>query len=255
MEKITSRRNPLCIHLKKLGSSCGYRRSCGQFLCDGIKLLEEAVIFGAEICTVLTTSDISFPLSIDTVVYQTDRGIIDSLSPLKNAQDVLFVCKIPNSTMYPKSSGIKILLDSVADPGNVGAIIRTANAFGISGVILTGECADPYNPKSVRASMGAIFRQSIINMNITGLTKMFNDGQKFIGSSVDADCRSIHDVNISDAIIVIGNEGRGISTDVLLLCSEKLRIPISPNCESLNAAIAAAIIMWEASRAQITKVV
>ena len=255
MEKITSRRNPICVHIKKLGSNSGYRKSCGQFLCDGVKLLEEAVLFGAEISIVLTAVDITFPLSVDTMVYYTDRGIIDSLSPLKNAQDMLFVCKIPVNTIYPASSGAGILLDSVADPGNVGAIIRTANAFTISSVILTGVCADPYNPKSIRASMGAIFKQNICNMNINELSVMFNDGQKFIGAAIGTECKSILEIDISDAITVIGNEGHGISAEVLSLCSDKLRIPISPECESLNAAVAAAIIMWEASRLRTAKVV
>ena len=254
MERITSRRNPLCVHIKKLGSSSGYRKYCGQFLCDGVKLLEEAAIFEAEICTVLTASNIPFPLPLDTKVYYTDRGIIDSLSPLKNAQDMLFVCKTPDKNMYPASAGVGILLDSVADPGNIGAIIRTANAFGISSVFLTGECADPYNPKSLRASMGAIFRQNICDISINELTGMYNGGQKFIGASTGADCKNIDEVNFSDAITVIGNEGHGISAQVLSLCNDKLRIPISHDCESLNAAIAAAIIMWEVSRTRISKV-
>ena len=253
MEKITSRRNPLCIHIKKLGSDSSYRKSRGQFLCDGIKLLEDAVTCGAEICTVLAASNIPFPLPIETKVYYTDRCIIDSLSPLKNAQDILFVCKIPDETIKVTIPCGGILLDSVADPGNVGTIIRTANAFGISCVMLTGECADQYNPKTVRASMGAIFRQNTYNISMSELNDMRCNGRKFIGAMNGAGCSDITKADLSGAIIVIGSEGCGISAGVLSLCSEKFRIPISPECESLNAAVAAAIIMWEVSRTHIVK--
>ena len=246
MEKITSRRNPFCVHIKKLGASSSYRTSCGQYLCDGVKLLEEAVICGVDICAVLTASNIPFPLPIDTRVYYTDRSIINSLSPLKNAQDMLFVCRIPDMTAQTALSGIRILLDGVQDPGNVGTIIRTANAFGIISVILTGGCADPYNPKTLRASMGAIFRQNICNMSIYELSEMYKNGQRFIGAAQTVDCRDISEIDLSDAVIVIGSEGHGISAQLLPLCGEMLRIPIAPECESLNAAIAAAIIMWEA---------
>lgn len=248
MERISSRRNPLCLHLKKLGASRDYRELSSQFLCDGIKLLEEAVIHDAEIIAVLTSADVPFPLPVDTKVYFTERGIIDSLSPMKNAQDTLFSCSIPKTGAQLATEGTHILLDSVQDPGNVGTIIRTANAFRISSVILTEGCADPYNPKTIRASMGAIFRQTIQYMSFSELSEIKISGKRFIGASTAKDCRKVYDVNYKDAIIVIGSEGRGISEEISSLCSEKVTIPISQKCESLNAAVAAAILIWESAR-------
>ena len=251
MEKITSRRNPLCLHLKKLGSCRRHREACGQFLCDGIKLLEDAVNSGAEIKAVLTSSHLPFPLSLDTKVYYAERGLINSLSPLANAQDTLFTCSIPSVEVSDAISGTHILLDGVQDPGNVGTIIRTANAFAISSVILTEGCADPYNPKTIRASMGAIFRQRIEhNMSISELIKIKNTGIRFVGGAPAKDCGKLSEIDYRDAIIVIGSEGNGISRDILSLCDEKVSIPIAPGCESLNAAVAASIIMWEARKAQ-----
>ena len=246
MEKITSRRNPRCVHIKKLGANSDYRQSSGQFLCDGLKLLEEAVMCGAEIYEVLTAVNIPFPLPIDIRVYYTERSLIDSLSPLKSAQNTLFTCKIPKKAAIVTSSGTHILLDGVQDPGNVGTIIRTANAFGMKSVILTNGCADPYNPKTIRASMGAIFKQSIQYMSMDELVKLGNSGVRFIGATLGKDSKNISNIKYKDTIIVIGSEGRGISESITSICDEMITIPMAAECESLNAAVAAAIIMWEA---------
>ncbi|MCL2391727.1 MAG: RNA methyltransferase [Oscillospiraceae bacterium] len=243
MEKITSRRNPLCVHFKKLGMSRAYRYSCGEFLCDGMKLLKEAERGGAEIVAVLTSNHIPFPLPIETKVYLTDESIIHALSPLKNAQSVLFTCRIPKS--YDTfDGGSMILLDGLQDPGNVGTIIRTANAFGIGGVILSEGCADLYNPKTIRATMGALFKQPSIMMNQSEIKRLKERGIRFVGASVGEGSKDITEVRLKDSIIVIGSEGAGISGAILALCDEQIKIPISPDCESLNAAVAAGVIMW-----------
>ena len=264
MERISSRKNPMAIHLRKLGASRAYRDESGEFLCDGIKLLEDAVRSEAEITAVLTASQIPFPLPFDTRVYYADRGLIDTLSPLKNAQETLFTCKIPkicteeySSFRIPDSesvgtaqkiTGTHILLDGVQDPGNVGTIIRTANAFGIDGVIMTGGCADPYNPKTIRASMGAIFRQSFCNLKLSDLAAMRDAGVRFIATDLSEDSKDIRDADLRGSVIAIGSEGRGLSDEVLALCDARVTIPITAECESLNAAVAAAILMWETAR-------
>jgi TrmH family RNA methyltransferase len=248
VEKITSRRNPLCMHMRKLGESRGYRQERMEFLCDGLKLLHEALSGGAEVLTVLTSAPIPLILPGDIKLYQTDRELIGSLSPLKNAQDVLFTCRIPAPGGFSDACGTHILLDEVQDPGNVGAVIRTAFALGLSSVILTGGCADPYNPKAIRASMGAIFRQDIHHMDISSLQALRSRGVRFVGAALRGGCRDISKVKLDGSVLSIGNEGRGLSGDILSLCDELVTIPISPECESLNAAAAAAIFIWEASR-------
>jgi len=248
MERLTSRRNPLCLHIKKLGESRRYREESGEFLCDGMKLLEEAVSCGAGVTAVLTASPVPIPLDVDTRVYYTDRSLINSLSPLKNAQDTLFTCRIPKTGGPDDVTGAHILLDGVQDPGNVGTIIRTANAFGVKSVILTGGCADPYNPKTIRATMGAIFRQNIHITDVKELAVLREKGVLFVCASPGVNGRDIREVSIKDAVIAIGNEGRGLSDEVLALCDGRINIPMAPGCESLNAAVAAAIILWETVR-------
>ncbi|MCL2151574.1 MAG: RNA methyltransferase [Oscillospiraceae bacterium] len=246
MERITSRRNPLCRHLKELGASKSYRESCGEFLCDGVKLLEEAVACNAKIKTVLTSSSVPFLLPVGVKVFYAERELIDSLSPLRNSQNVLFSCAFTGKSDLRISHGTYILLDGVQDPGNIGAIMRTADAFCVGSVLMYEGCADPYNPKAIRASMGAVFRQDTRHVNISELSELKKKGIRFIAAALGKDCRKVYDTNYKDAIVVIGSEGHGICEDILELCDEKTTIPIAPESQSLNAAVAAAIIMWEA---------
>ena len=243
MEVITSRRNPVCVHIKKLGISRSYREQSGEFLCDGLKLLAEAVKSNATIPVVLASSDIPFPLPLNTRLFRTKRDLIDSLSKLKNAQNVLFTCKIPQKASAAIEAGTHILLDGVQDPGNVGTIIRTASAFNIKSVILAGDCADQHNPKVIRSTMGAIFRLPVHQASIEELATLKSGGIRIIGAALSDDCRDFTEVSFNDSIIAIGREGCGLSDSILSLCDEKITIPISPECNSLNAAVAAGIIM------------
>jgi len=245
MELITSRRNAHCIHAKKLGANRAYRNEHYQFLCDGWKLLEEAIKCNAVVKSVFSSSPITLLLPESTMVYSVSSEILNSLSPLKNSQDVLFVCEKPQNQVPECKTGTHLLLDNVQDPGNVGTIIRSADAFGIDSIMLTGNSADPYNPKAVRASMGAIFRQRIYNVNLQDITQ---SGAKLIGTSSERHHLDISKANLSDSIIVLGNEGQGISNEISALCDYMITLPISSDCESLNVAVAASIIMWEAHK-------
>ena len=244
MERITSRRNPLATHIKRLGADRVYRVQCGEFLCDGEKLLKDAVKGNADITTILTAVNISVALPPDVRVFSAPRDLIDSLSPLKNSQGILFICKIPITRGFVYEGGTYVLLDDIQDPGNVGSIIRTANAFGINAVLMTEQCADIYNPKTIRATMGAVFRQKVFGITPVELLELKEKGVRIIGASMDKDSCDISSVNLKNTIITIGNEGKGISEDILALCDEKVIIPIAPECESLGAAAAAAVLMY-----------
>jgi len=245
VEKITSRSNPLCVHIKKLGNSSRYRERHGQFICDGNKLLDEAIAADADIVTILTTGNIPQNRPVGASLYHVSEDLIDSLSPLKTPQDVLFVCRIKEFTYFDYTNGTHILLDGLQDPGNVGTIIRSACAFGIDSVILTDDSADVYNPKSVRASMGAIFRLPIVRKTNDEIHELRKAGVKFIGTSNSIRAVDVRHTDFSNTVIILGNEGRGISYNLLALCDKVVKIPLSPDCESLNVAIAASIIMWE----------
>ena len=245
MEKINNKRNPKIIHARKLGKDRSYRKLHNEFLCDGEKLFFEAINCGVDIEAVFISpeSDITIPNYISA--YEISDDIMDSISPLKNPQDIIFVCKMPKKTSPDYSNGTHILLDCVQDPGNVGTIIRSADAFGIDSIILTGSCADPYNPKTIRASMGAVFRQKFAFKSPEELS---NINAKFIGTASKNDISPLYSANLKDSIIVLGNEGQGISGAVQALCGDFITIPLAPDSESLNVAIAASIVMYELSK-------
>lgn len=266
MQEIKSRKNPMIIHLKKLGADGDYRHECREFLCDGEKLLREALQSGADIKTVLTSGDRPSWLPEQVPVYRVDHVIIESVSPLKNPQNVLFSCAIPahdpNSSFVGRDALIAplngnaqdaarreettiIVLEGIQDPGNVGTILRTANAFGIGAVLLMGSCADPYHPKTVRATMGAIFRQRFQSTDIAGIAALKDNGCRLYGAALAPGARDIRELRLQNAAVAIGSEGRGLSPELLALCDEKLIVPMAPGSESLNAAVAAAIVMWE----------
>jgi len=140
------------------------------------------------------------------------------------------------------------MLDYVQDPGNVGTIIRCANAFDIKSVILAGSSADIYNPKTIRATMGAIFRQNIYYMTRNEIDELKTSGVRFIGTINKKNAAEINKVNLDNAVIILGNEGRGISENLLALCDDYVKIPLSPECESINVAAAASIVMWESAK-------
>ncbi len=232
--------------MKKLGADRAYRHLCGEFICDGTKLLKEALDHGAEITAVLTSGELPAGLLSSTEVFEVPGELLDHVSPLKTSQDVVFSCRFPTGNSTSSGDGI-IILERIQDPGNVGTVIRTANAFGIGTVILTGGCADLFNPKTVRATMGAVFRQNVSETGIDGIKELKEKGLRILGAALGNGCRDLREVSLRDAAVAIGSEGSGLSADMLSLCDERIVIPMSPECESLNAAAAAAVIMWEMS--------
>jgi len=244
VEKITSRRNPILVHAKKLSSSRSYRHTHNEFICDGAKLLDEALKCEIKIKCVLIEKPYVQKLPDEVKVIELGEGMLKTISALKNPHDLLFICEIPNLGHADISRGTYILLDNVQDPGNIGTIIRTADAFSIDGILLYGDSADVYNPKTIRASMGAIFRQRVFKVDIDALCEINN--AQIIGTSAGSNALCISDISLKDSIIVLGNEGQGISEELRNICTKMVTIPISENSESLNVGAAASIIMWEA---------
>lgn len=247
-EKITSRKNEKIVHMKRLGSDRSYRESCGEYVCDGEKLLREAIDSGAEITDVLFSVPVPPALPEGTASYQVPQDLIDYASTQKSPQSVIFSCKMrPVLPELADFSGC-LIIENIQDPGNVGTILRSAGAFGIPAVITVGACADPYNPKTVRSSMGAIFRQRIVNADCGRIAAWKENGLRVLGAALSDGSVDIASADICGAAIAVGNEGNGLSDELLALCDEKIIIPMSPHCESLNAGAAASIIMWEMMR-------
>jgi len=247
-EYITSRKNSHAAHMRKLGTDASYRRECGEFLCEGRKLYEEANARGAEITAVLTCDESAESRMQNAPVYRAAREIVEYVSTQKTPQDIVFTCRIPDAEYREEVGGMVIVLESVQDPGNVGTVIRTANAFGVKAVLLTGNCADLYNPKTVRATMGAVFSQPVYEIGTEDIEKMRASGRRIYAAALKEDCEDVRNAVLEDAAVVIGSEGSGISEELFGLCTDSLIIPMTGGCESLNAAVAASVCMWEAFR-------
>jgi TrmH family RNA methyltransferase len=226
-----------------------YRDECREFVCDGDKLLGEAARCGARVLAVLICPGARPPSAPDGApIYTVARDVLKSASPLQNPQDVVFTCAMPERPPVTRAVGARIILEGVQDPGNVGGVIRTAAAFGIPEVILTGGCADVHNPKTVRATMGAVFSQSVTAMRFDELSALVSEGLRIVGASPSGDSADLRRTDLSGAAVAIGSEGRGLSEELLSLCAERVKIPMLPGTQSLNASVAAAIIMWELAR-------
>ena len=174
-------------------------------------------------------------------VFEADDSLIRYCATVVTPQSVLFSVMIPG-TEPAVSGGKYLILDAVRDPGNVGTILRSADAFGTNAVLMTSDCADLYAPKTVRSTMGAIFRQSV------RIFKRENAGGEFAalgvpvyGASAEPGAKDIREADLSACAVVIGNEAHGISPELRALCSGFVKIPMVGRAESLNASVAAGI--------------
>ena len=251
METITSRQNPLCTHLRKLSSSAAYRRQCVEFLCDSPKLLQEALLWGSELHTVVVTAGTEAPpLPKGVRLVEVPADVMRSVSPMETPQGTLFTCAIHTEPLPETLAGRRyVVLDTLQDPGNVGTILRTADAFHADGMFLVNGCANLYNPKTLRATMGAVFRCPVWTVGAEELSALLKrSGIPLYGAALREDTLDARQADYSRCAIAIGSEGRGLTEDVLALCDRTIKIPMSEHCESLNAAAAATVLLWEAAR-------
>lgn len=252
METITSRQNPLFQAIRKLNSSSAFRRQQGLFVCEGPKLLGEAVKWGAGLETVVSAPGAALPgLDAERRV-ETPAEVLRSLCDTETPQGVLFTCRLPDTALPDKlSPGRYLVLDGVQDPGNLGTVWRTADALGASGLLLTGPCADPFSPKAVRATMGACFRLPVWRGEREAVAELLKrSGIPLYATALREDAEDVRRASLQNAALVIGSEGRGISEEMLALSERTLKIPMEARCESLNAAVAAAVVLWEGYRGQ-----
>lgn len=257
METITSKSNPLCVHLRKLASSRSYREETGEFLCDSPKLLREAVLWDADIPVLLYTEGTELPFPAENAAgraVKVSESVMRSVSPMETPQGVVFSCASmdhsPPGRLTPDAHGRMryLVLDGVQDPGNVGTILRTADAFGARVILLPG-CADIHNPKTVRAGMGVHFRTAIYRCTLEELTALLREaGLPLYGAALRDDTADVREMDLRRCAMAVGSEGRGLSAEVLAACDRTIRIPMETRCESLNAASAASVLLWEAAR-------
>ena len=250
-EWITSRKNPLLVQIRRLASSRGARRSAGMFLGDGVKLLEEALKWGAPLETVVYSEGLDGPeLPPEVRTVRVPEDVMASISPMRTPQGMLAVCRLPDTALPEMLPGSRyVVLDGVQDPGNVGTVLRTADAFGCDGVLLLTGCADPYSVKTLRSSMGAVFRMPVWCTDAAAMRQRLTAaGLPLYGAALRDDTEDVRALDLRRCAIAIGSEGRGLTEQVLAMCDKTVRIPMQAHCESLNAAMAAAVLLWEAYR-------
>lgn len=248
MERISSRKNGYIAYLRQLASDGALRREGGETVLDGEKLLGEALASGCEVTSLLAAEG-SLPGRVPEGprLYAAPPELVAYASPVKNSPGPVFTLRLPERRA-PERVESAVVLESVQDPGNVGTVIRTANALGVGAVILTGGCADPASPRCVRATMGAAFRQYVAETDLAGLAELLRAWDlPLYGAALAPGARDIREARLERAAVAIGNEGHGLSAGLMELGAGAVIIPMAPGSESLNAAVAGAIVMWELS--------
>lgn len=243
-QRITSRKNAVLQQVKRLLSSKKERESAGLFAADGTKLLEEAVRWYDGLDTVILSDGVEAQVPETVRVIRVPEDVMASISPMETPQGALFLCRLPEKKAFQPRKGM-LLLDGIQDPGNLGTILRTADALDVPVVLLEG-CADPYSHKVVRASMGAVFRVQPVQAKWQDVKAACVQAGIPIGVTALSDrAKDLRQSDIKSMAVVIGSEGKGVRQDVLLSADAELIIPMNPHCESLNAAVAATIVMWQ----------
>ena len=258
MLNITSKDNKIIKNITKLIAKSKYRKEQGLFVVEGIRLCTDAIRSNSQIDTFICTEEalIKYPQAVKALEanahssYVVTSNIFSILSDTKTPQGVICVVKaLDNKPQFGKINNKYVLLQNMQDPSNLGAVLRSADALGFCGVILSKDCCDILSPKVCRASMGAVFRVPfVICEDECEFVKEFNKTGKSYAAVVRNGV-SITEFNYDgNALICIGNEGNGLTDDLVNVCTHAVTIPMKGNAESLNAAAAAGIIMWEMIR-------
>ncbi len=269
MEIITSRQNKTISFIASLQKKKA-REEEKIFVFDGVKLLSEAVKKGAKIhCIVLDSSlaeSVSEKLlslygidifSLETKILYAIPQVFERLTDERSPEGVVTAayflddihrnCPVSDDITVGENEKI-LMLESVRDPQNVGAIIRSAKAFSVDKIIMSSDCADIYSAKTVRASMGNIFgmRIDLVDSIPDAISHLRAQGRAVYAAALDSGAKKLGCDNFeSNSIVVIGNEGHGLSAEAISAASGTVYIPMAEGVESLNAGVAASVLMWE----------
>ena len=242
--RITSRKNPLIQQVRRLLASKKEREAAGLFVSDGTKLLDEAVRYYPGLDTVILSDGVDAEVPERVNVVRVPENVMAYISPMETPQGALFLCRLPEPKQFAATAGM-LVLDGIQDPGNLGTILRTADALDVPVVLLEG-CADPYSHKVVRSSMGAVFRVQPTQATWEQVWESCKAAEISVAVTALSDrAQDIRNVNLSSLAVVIGSEGKGVRPEILEQADTQLIIPMNAHCESLNAAVAATIVMWE----------
>lgn len=255
---ITSRQNATLKHLARLAREKKYRLKIGEMVCEGEKMLGEALDSDIRVGAVLVRSGTACDDALlaraaaqGASLLTAEKALFDLATDVETPQGVLFSCERPvRQTVDFSSVHRAVLLDGLQDPGNLGTILRTADAFALDLVILCEGCTDPTAPKVVRATMGAAFRQPVCQMPLAeAIDALQQHGIPVYAAALEPDSVPLPPEGLPErSAVIIGNEGNGVTQAALDLCDYKLIIPMAGRAESLNAGVAAAILIWEMTK-------
>ena len=250
-DRISSTKNEVIKKYRKLCESKRERTKSGLFVLEGARLVSDCIengiipqnIFIEEGCEEKYSEELCSEKSC-IISKEVSKSISQTVTP----QGIYAICELPPKKPIEQFDGDKlIILDDLQDPGNLGTIIRTADAFGLP-LALCG-CCDEFSPKTVRSAMGSVFRTVMYSDTFENtVSHLHSRGIKVYPSVVDSSARSVLDADMTSCAVVIGNEGSGISHEHIAMCDEGFNIKMKGTINSLNAAMAAGIIIWELSR-------
>ena len=256
--EITSRENRIIKDYRRLVADAKYRRESGRFVVEGARLCADAARSGVVVETAVVTSRATeqYAAAVEQVqrvaatVYTITETVAETMRDTDTPQGVFAVCRLPEVVAEPTPKGRWAALERIQDPGNLGTMIRTAEAFGLSGVLLSDGCCDVFSPKVVRASMGGVFRLPIVRVGSLAETLPLLGKRGFHSfACVVSDGVSVQDATFPEgSICVIGNEGNGLLPETAQACDRRITIPMAGRAESLNASMAAGIVFWEMVR-------
>ncbi|MBS5720774.1 MAG: RNA methyltransferase [Clostridium sp.] len=263
MQTITSKDNELIKHIRKLKDK-KYRDESNEYVVEGVKLVEEAVKENAKIKQIIVCEDTTRTYEIPTHIMleiaryeciSVSDKIFNIITQVTNPQGIMAIIeKNAQNAKIDYTQDIIVVLDDVQDPGNLGTILRTVDSIGLNQIIVSKGTADAFNSKVVRSTMGAIFRIKIIEVEnlAQAIKEMRKHHFKLMVTSLQTK-NSIYDIDFYKKIIVIGNEANGVSKEIQDMADEKAKIPMLGRTESLNASVAAGVVMYEYVRQKLSK--
>ena len=263
MQTITSKDNELIKHIRKLKDK-KYRDESNEYVVEGVKLVEEAVKENAKIKQIIVCEDTTRTYEIPTHIMleiakyeciSVSNKIFNIITQVTNPQGIKAIIeKNAQNAKIDYTQDIIVALDDVQDPGNLGTILRIVDSIGLNQIIVSKGTADAFNSKVVRSTMGAIFRIKIIEVeNLAQAIKEMRKHHFKLMVTYLQTKNSIYDIDFNKKIIVIGNEANGVSKEIQDMADEKAKIPMLGRTESLNASVAAGVVMYEYVRQKLSK--
>lgn len=267
MQRISSKDNDFIKHIKKLKDK-KYRDESNEYIVEGIKLIEEAIKENAPIKQIVIceenektnaiTKNLMYEISKYECVYVT-KQVFNSITQVVAPQGIFAIVSktfgdTTQKSLIDYTQDVIVVLDDIQDPGNLGTILRTIDSCGLKQILVSKGTVDSYNPKVVRSTMGAIFRINIVECEdlIKAIKEARKHHFKLQVTSLDA-VQTIYDVDYKKKVIVIGNEANGVSKEIQDIADEKVKIPMIGKTESLNASVAAGIVLYEYTRQKLNK--